>query len=230
MNGWHQGDSVHMDSTIYSLCKSHTSCVFSPQLLWEMALQCHKGYHNSAIPCDESTALSELWFGGQKCRKNRSQICQMLRAITLHGLRGKWKHWVLFGMCPSDFKHTHFNTTSLLGSLSEANGTTIKDFFPPIDIILSLHLTYLNKTCRNTWFSRADLTTVMFEAGMKKPLADPASSQTAHIKESLRESTAKAATECWLSAPVVTVPLWNVTSPWHSWQILSHRHFWKRLY
>lgn len=53
--------------------------------------------------------------------------------------------------CALLISSTHiFNTASLLGSLSEANGTTIKDFFPPIDIIPSLHLTYLNKTCRNT--------------------------------------------------------------------------------
>lgn len=90
--------------------------------------------------------------GGQRHRQNGSWICQMLRVITLHGLRGKWKRWALFGMWHADFKRMHFNTACRPSvSLNEVNGTTRKGFFP-IDIIPSLHLTYLNKMCRNTCF------------------------------------------------------------------------------
>lgn len=115
MNGWHQGDPVHMDSTNESLCNSHTSCLFfpsasvgnAPAMSQGLSQQCHSLWwkHRPVHSCG---------LVGKNVGKNRSEFHQMLRAITLHGLRGKWKHWELFGVWPSDFKHKHFNTTCRL--------------------------------------------------------------------------------------------------------------------
>ena len=178
MNSWRRGDPVGMDSTTESPCKSHTFFFFPSNFVgnvsamsWRLAQQCHslRWKHHPEHSCDS---------GGQRRRKNRSWTCQMLWAITLRGLSGKWKRWALFGMWHADFKEMHFNRAFRPSvSLSEVSGSTIKGFFP-IDIIPSLHLTCLKKTCKNTWFSRADLTTVMFQAEMKEPVADwPASWQ-----------------------------------------------------
>lgn len=154
---------------------------FSPLLLWEMPLQCHKGYHNSAIPCDESTALCTvvIWWAKmyEKEISNLSDAASHHPASTLRPpCVGNGNTECCLG-CGLLISATHISTqpAGSAVSLSEVNGSTITVFFP-MDIIPSLHLTYLNKTCRNTWFSKADLTTVMSEARMKKPVADLASS------------------------------------------------------
>lgn len=158
-NSWHRGDPVCMDSTTESPCKSQASFFFFlstsvgnvSAMSRRLAQQCRSLWwkHRPERSCDP---------GGQRHRQNGSWICQMLRVITLHGLRGKWKCWALFGMWHADFKRMHFNTACRPSvSLNEVNGTTSKGVFP-IDIIPSLHLTYLNKMRRNTWFfqSRSD--------------------------------------------------------------------------
>lgn len=149
----------------------------------------------------------------------------MLWAVPIHGQSGKWEHQALFGMGQVNFKQMHLNTACGLSvSLNKVNSTTSKVFFP-IGIIHSLHLTYLNKTCRNTWFSRADLMIVMLWAEMKEPEADLTSTPKENEKKALCKETLSADSQTQRSP--YPSEMWLI--PWHSWQILSCRHFWKEI-
>lgn len=150
---------------------------FSPLLLWEMPLQCHKGYQNSAIPCDESTVLCTVVIWWAKMQEKRiSNLSDAAKPPPSMACVGSGNTACCLG-CGFLISSTHIPTQlqAQLWVWKKSMAPPSRIFFP-VDIIPHLHVTHLNKTCKNTWFSRADLTTVMFEAGMRKPMADLASS------------------------------------------------------